>query len=335
MATIYEVAELAGVSLATVSRVMNGNVKVSDKSRSKVQSAMKELGYQPNIIAQSLASNRTNRVGVLVSELSGPFFSYMLAVVESALREEGEHAIITAGHSNVEKEKDAIEFLLGCRCDALILHIDAVSDEYLLKLRERKVPFSLINHHIDDIAECCFTMDNEQGGYLATKSVIDAGHTQIAYISGPEFKEDAQLRLQGHQRALAEAGIAFDDNFHYRGNYNEDGGKAGVDELSSQQFTALICANDEMATGAMYSARKHGLSLPNDLSIVGFDDQVFARYTYPTLSTVKNPIAELGSMAAKWVLKEVYEINTNEPISNVFEPTLIKRDSLQSIQGNQ
>ncbi|MEN8770746.1 MAG: LacI family DNA-binding transcriptional regulator [Glaciecola sp.] len=329
MATIYQVADLAGVSLATVSRVMNGNVKVSDKSRAKVQSAMKELGYQPNIIAQSLASNRTNRVGVLVSELSGPFFSYMLAVVESALREEGKHAIITAGHSDVAKEQEGIEFLFGCRCDALILHIDAVSDEYLLKLKERKVPFSLINHRIDDIADCCFTVDNEQGGYLAAKAVIDMGHTKIAYISGPEFKEDARMRLEGHKRALEEAGLTFNEALHYRGNYNEDGGKAGFDELSEQRFSALICANDEMATGAMYSARKHGLDLPHDLSIVGYDDQVFARYTYPTLTTIKNPIAEMGSMAAKWVLKEVYNINTSETIHNTFEPKLIIRNSIE------
>ncbi len=330
MATIYEVANLAGVSLATVSRVMNRNVKVSDKSRIKVESAMEQLGYKPNSIAQSLASNRTNRVGVLVSELSGPFFSHMLAIVESELREAGKHAIITAGHSDEEKEKDAIEFLLSCRCDALILHIDAVSDEYLLELRQRDIPFALINHQIEAIADCCFILDNEQGGYLATQSVIKLGHTKIAYISGPEFKEDAMMRLKGHKRALSEAGIAFDETLHYRGNYNEDGGKAGFDNLSDHRFTALVCANDEMATGAMYSARKHGLQLPGDLSIVGFDDQVFARYTYPTLTTVNNPIAAMGSMAATWVLKEVYNINTSAEIVNLFTPKIVFRDSVET-----
>ena len=155
------------------------------------------------------------------------------------------------------------------------------------------------------------------------------GHTKIAYISGPEFKEDARMRLDGHKRALAEAGLVFEDALHYRGNYNEDGGKAGFDKLSDQRFTALVCANDEMATGAMYSARKHGLDLPHDLSIVGYDDQVFARYTYPTLTTIKNPIAEMGSMAAKWVLKEVYNINKSEIIHNTFEPKLIIRNSIE------
>ena len=134
MATIYEVSKLAGVSLATVSRVTSNNALVSDKTRQKVLDAMAQLGYRPNSIAQSLASKRTNSVGILVSELHGPFFGQMMAGIETELRAAGKHVIITTGHSEEDKEKEGIEFLKSRNCDALIVHVEAVSDEYLKDL---------------------------------------------------------------------------------------------------------------------------------------------------------------------------------------------------------
>lgn len=330
MANIYQVAEKAGVSLATVSRVINGNGKVAERTALKVQKAMTELGYRPNSIAQSLASSTSNRVGVLVSVLDGPFFSNMLATVETTLRDAGKHAIITAGHSDEVKEKEAIEFLISCRCDALILCIDSVSDEYLIELSQRGVVFALVNHQIPDIADRCFIVDNEQGGYLATKSVIDAGHRQIGYISGPLSKEDARLRLQGHQKALKEAGIPFDGDYAYGGDYHESSGQAGFHHLQKQeqQCSAIVCANDDMATGVILAARQAGISMPQQLSVIGFDDLLFARYTYPTLTTIENPISEMGTMAANWILRTVYKQEDNTPIKNMFEAKIKLRDSL-------
>lgn len=330
MATIYEVAKSAGVSLATVSRVINGNSNVREKTKQKVQQAMQELGYQPSSIAQSLASNRSNRVGVVVAELDGPFYSNMLATVESVLRHAGKHAIITAGHSDENKEKDAIRFLQGCNCDALILCVDALTDNYLLDLAKQPTPVAVINHRIDELPDQCFTLDNELGGYQATKAVLEQGHKSIAYISGPAFKEDAKLRMQGHCRALEEAGLSIDQNLIVEGNYHEDGGAEGFATLraSGIPFTALVCGNDDMASGAMQAARKAGVKLPTELSVVGFDDLLFARYTYPTLTSVKNPIAEMGEMAAKWVLQKTYDIKAEQAIINFFEPALVARDSV-------
>jgi len=145
MATIYEVSELAGVSLATVSRVMTKNAKVSDKTRIKVEVAMEKLAYRPNSIAQSLASSRSNSIGILVSELNGPFFGEMMAGIESELRLANKHVIITTGHSDEAKEKEGIEFLIGRNCDALIIHVEAVSDEYLIELSKGKTPIFIIS----------------------------------------------------------------------------------------------------------------------------------------------------------------------------------------------
>ena len=335
MATIYEVSELAGVSLATVSRVMNNSARVSPKTREKVESAMKELGYRPNVIAQSLATSRSNSVGVLVPMFYGPFYGAMLSGIESELRDAGKHAIITAGHSDEKSEEEGIEFLLSRNCDALILYVDHVSDEYLVKLSAGSVPVVLLSRHVAEIAENCINIDNELGGYLATRSVLALGHTRLAYISGPLWKKDSNQRLAGHKRALEEHGLEFDAQMMVEGNYQEDGGNRGMEQLlqSGLQFSVVICANDETAAGVVGVAREQGLSIPDEISIIGFDNVFFTRYFRPKLSTVNFPIRAMGEMAARCVLKNVYSQEQFE-IQNMFEPTLVARSSVSRKTGN-
>ncbi|MCI2283054.1 LacI family transcriptional regulator [Colwellia sp. MSW7] len=329
MATIYEVSSLAGVSLATVSRVINNNARVSDKTRQKVEKAMSELGYRPNSIAQSLASNCTNSVGILVSELHGPFFGQMMAGIEAELRAAGKHVIITPGHSEEDKEKEGIDFLISRNCDALIIHVEGLTDEYLIELSKGKTPIYFMSRIIPDLKENCIYLDNELGGYLATKALIEHGHTNIAYIGGPQFKPDSQNRLTGHKRALAEHKIPFNDTLYVEGDFKETGGKKGLKHFLNAKtpFTALVCANDEMASGAMTYAREHDFSLPKDLSIIGFDNIIFSRHIYPKLTTINNPVDEMGKMAAKLVLKNVYH-HKDLIINHSFDPALIERDSI-------
>lgn len=332
MATIYEVSKLAGVSLATVSRVMNKNARVSDKTKKKVLDAMETLGYRPNSIAQSLASSRSNSVGILVSELHGPFFGQMMAGIEAELRSAGKHVIITTGHSEEDKEKDGIDFLISRNCDAIIVHVEALTDEYIVELSKGKTPIYLMSRLVDEISDNCIHLDNELGGYLATKAVIKNGHTDIAYIAGPQFKADASNRLLGHKRALAEHQIDFNEELFFIGDFKETGGSDGLKYFIKHKFnfSALVCANDEMASGAMKYAREHGYNLPNDLSVIGFDNVIFTNYLYPTLTTVNNPVDDMGHMAAKLVLKDVYQ-QKNLEIKRVFEPTIINRASIAKI----
>jgi len=332
MATIYEVSNLAGVSLATVSRVINNNTRVSDKTRKKVEDAMLELGYRPNSIAQSLASNRTNSVGILVSELHGPFFGQMMAGIESELRAAGKHVIITTGHSEEDREKEGIDFLISRNCDALIVHLEGLTDEYLIKLSQGSTPIYFMSRIIPELEKNCIYLDNELGGYLATKALIDKGHKQIAYISGPKFKPDSRDRLIGHKRALSEHNLTFDNELYFEGDFKETGGKTGLKQFLTNKlaFTALVCANDEMASGAMTYAREHDFALPEDLSIIGFDNIIFSRHIYPKLTTIDNPVYDMGHMAAKLVLKNVYQ-QKNLTINHSFEPELISRDSIAKI----
>jgi LacI family transcriptional regulator len=332
MATIYEVSNLAGVSLATVSRVINKNTRVSDKTRQKVLDAMSELGYRPNSIAQSLASNCTNSIGIMVSELNGSFFGQMMSAIEAELRAAGKHVIITTGHNEAEREKEGIEFLKSRNCDALIVHVEGLSDSDIIALTQDDTPIYFMSRLIEGVKGNCISLDNELGGYLATKIMINNGHRKIAYISGPQLKHDAQDRLLGHKRALKEHDIPFETELFFEGEFTETGGTNGLKSFLAHgtSFTALVCANDEMASGAMTYAREHGVSLPDQLSVIGFDNVSFSRHIYPKLTTIDNPIGEMGQMAAKLVLKNVYH-KKDLTIKHFFEPTVITRDSIAKI----
>ncbi len=334
MATIYEVAKAAGVSLATVSRVINDSDKVRPKTREKVLRAMEQLDYRPNVFAQSLASNRTNCIGVLVSELHGPIFGPMLSTIEKTLKAAGKFAIITAAHSDPEKEAEGIRFLTERKCDALILHIEALSSEYFVERSEILLPFVLLNRHIPSLESNCLSLDNELGGYLATRAIVELGHERIAYVSGPLGWGDARARMTGHRRALAEAGLEWDEKLLYEGDFTENAGSEGTAAIldSGQPVTAVICANDEMAVGAMDQLRSRGFRIPQDISVMGFDNVRWARFLYPKLSTVNYPLEDMSRMAANWVLSNVYG-NENLEIRHQFLPELILRGTTGRVPG--
>ena len=328
MATIYEVSKLAGVSLATVSRVMNNSGRVSPKTRKKVLLAMKSLNYQPNTIAQSLASRRSNCVGVLVSELHGPIFGALVSSIEEELRLAGKFTIFAVGHSDEVKEKEGINFLISRNCDALILHLEAIADDYLLEQKDSVIPFVIINRNVQGLEGNCISLNNEQGGYEATKLLLDLGHRDIAYISGPATWGDSSARLAGHKRALAEFNINFDEQLTIEGDYLVLGGNRAMKQLFERgiQFSAVICANDEMAVGALDVIRERGLSIPDDISVVGYDNVRWAPFLSPKLTTVNNPIRDMGRMAARWVLKNVYN-EDKLTIQTIFEPEIVPRES--------
>ncbi|HEX4971764.1 MAG TPA: LacI family DNA-binding transcriptional regulator [Steroidobacteraceae bacterium] len=329
-ANMYEVAKLADVSIATVSRVVNSDSRVKDKTREKVLLAMQRLGYQPNSIAQSLATRTSNSVGVLVSELHGAFYGAMLSAIEETLRAAGKFVLVATGHNREDQEREGIRFLVGRNCDALIVHVSGLSDKFLVEHNKSKTPIVVVNRKVRGIADRCFSLDNELGGFLAARSLLEAQHRRIAYISGPLHWTDAQQRLQGHKRALAEARVAFDERLLYEGDYHETGGSRALNHLlgTGIPFTAVVCANDESAAGAMSAAHDRGLKLPDELSIVGFDNAPISRYVYPKLSTVHYPISDMGHMAARWVLQNVYQHENLDVRQRVFKPNFVERDSV-------
>lgn len=329
MATIYEVSKLAGVSLATVSRVMNGTAKVSDHTKEKVNKAMDELGYVPNSVAISLASKRSNCVGILVPVFDGDFFGSMMHAIEGELRKQHKHVVITAGHGEIEQERTGIEFLRSRNCDALIVHSEELSDSYLIELSKGKTPLYIINRYIPEIADRCIFLDNEFGGYLAGKYVLEKGHKDIVTIAGPKTKKDAISRLCGLRKAISEAGYTLEPDRVYEGLYSQESAVGAIDYFveNNIKFTAVVCGNDQMAIGAMARLRVHGYVPGKDVSVIGFDNVSFACCTFPLLTTIDYPIKEMAIIAADLVLREVYEVALPD-IDRNFEASLVVRDSV-------
>lgn len=328
MPTIREVSKYAQVSVATVSRVVNGNKWVSDATRDKVLKAMKEMGYQPNSFAKALATNRSDTLGMVVNDLGGPFFGEMMRAAEDEVRKHGKHLIVTSGHNSLDSEQDAIDFLMQRRVDALLLHTESIPDADLVKLdNEHSVPIILINRFIPDLSENCISLDNETGGYLATLHLLELGHTDIVCISGPLYKADARDRLAGYRKALTQAGIPYDDQRVIESDYLEDGGKVSIETFIQRglNFSAVVAQNDHMAIGAMKALKSAGKRIPQDVSIVGYDDMVMARYTEPALTTVNIPVEQFGQQAADLALHKLGDKDGN--ITQQFQPELVVRAS--------
>ncbi|GBL05395.1 LacI family DNA-binding transcriptional regulator [Glaciecola sp. KUL10] len=328
MSTIYEVSKLAGVSLATVSRVINKNAAVSEKTKEKVKIAMEQLGYRPNTIAQSLASNRSNSIGVLVSQLDSPFFGEMMVGIEDEMRKAGKQVLFAAGHNLESMEKESIEFLQSRNCDGLIVHCEQASDEYMHSLTKGKTSVVIVNRKIPMIEDRCVTLDNFKGGYIAAQYAVAQGHTQLAYVSGPHDKKDSLERLQGVKAACKDLGIELEDSHIETGDYSEKSGSDAISAFIEKGYrpSILICANDEMASGAMKRARELEIDIPKELSIIGYDNTSFTKYLHPELTTVENPIGKMGKMAAKLILNLAYD--QKNVIHNRFEPEMVIRNSV-------
>ncbi|WP_332402807.1 LacI family DNA-binding transcriptional regulator [Vibrio metschnikovii] len=331
MVTIKHVSELAGVSQATVSRVVNGTTRVSHDKKLKVEKAIKELGYRPNTIAQALVSSRTGSVGIVVPELGGSFFSGILHSIEGHLRRFGYHAVVTAGSNTEQGQRESVEFLLGRRVDALILHTQQLSDDYLIVLEERGVPIVLINRVIPEMLTSCIDIDNEVGGKLATQYLLQMGHTYIACITGPLDKSDARGRLQGYRRALEEAGLEYRDALVVEAGFTEETGVSAMNKLLKRgvRFTAVFASNDHMAFGAFEVLKREGFSVPEDISLVGFDNVLFTRYLTPGLTTVNFPIEEMSTEAVQLTIQK---LNKNKcDVNFKLSPDLVVRNSVKDL----
>ncbi|MCM2972638.1 MULTISPECIES: LacI family DNA-binding transcriptional regulator [Larsenimonas] len=327
MANIRDVAKKAGVSVATVSRVMAGNVPVSEQTRKRVQKAMKALDYAPNAFARSLAFNRSFNVGLVISHLAAPFLGRLMTTVESTLRASNMSLIVASGQSDAEQEQSAIRFLLDKRCDGLIVHADGMSDAALTELAGR-VPLVVLNRHVEAIAAQCVVADNHLGEYLATRHLIELGHRRIACLTGALFKQDARHRLAGFRCAMAEAGLEVPAGRVIEGDFTEPSGAAGVRTLHEQGagFTGLVVGNDEMAISAMGQLRALGYALPTDVSVVGYDDELYARHMVPSLTTVHAPVEAMAECAVRLMTSLIDGESVLSPPER-FTPQLIERDS--------
>ncbi|MBI0103654.1 substrate-binding domain-containing protein [Gilliamella sp. W8145] len=334
MATIKDVAKLAKVSVATVSRVINNADNVSDKTRETVKKAMEKLNYYPDANARALSQQNSNTIGIVVADLSDPFSGAMISTVEKVAAKNGHFLLIGNGYHNKQQEYRAITNLIEHRCSSLVVHAKMLPDDQLIKLMQQIPGMVLINRILKGFEKRCIALDSRYGSYLAVKHLIQHGHTNIGYLCSKHSISDAIDRLQGYKDALIEHNIDINDNFIAFASPNEEGGEQAMMSLleRNRQITAIACYNDSMAAGAMSVLYDNDIKIPNDVSIIGFDDLLIARYLHPKLTTIRYPLHTMAEQAAELALRLAKGEPPPTNLINVFTPTLTKRYSVNNIR---
>ena len=342
MATIKDVAKLAEVSVATVSRVINKSPKASQAAITAVTQAMKTLGYRPNANARALVSQSTNTIGVLVGDVSNPFFGAMIKSIDNIARQHNKHLLIGNGYHNADSERDVIELLINSRCDTLIIHSKSLSNDELIAYAQEVPGMVLINRLIPEIADRCIALDNHRGSYLATELLIKHGHQHIGYICSNHDIEDTTQRKQGYLDALQAHQLTAPQSYIEYGTPDEDGGEVAMTNLlaKNQPITAIAAYNDYMAAGCLSVLEGNGLTVPNQMSLIGFDDGLIAKYLHPKLTTVRYPIQIMAEQATQLAFQLATAakqpiLDTTQPdssITHMFVPTLVKRLSVMTPQ---
>lgn len=323
--TLEVVARVAGVSPATVSRILNGSARVSDRKRTAVLDTIKRLNYRPNALARGLAQGRTNSIGVLTQDIASPFYGEALRGVEDALAGTGMIPLFASGHWNLQDEVERMEHLLSRRVDGVIVLTGKLSDAQILDYANT-VPIVVTGRQLTGPNVISLSVDNVLGARMATQHLIDWGHTRIAHVAGPADHIDAMNRLQGYKRALEEAGIPFDPDLVAHADFHEPGGVLAINQLlaSRRSFTAVFASNDQTAYGIQLALSRHGIRVPDDISVVGFDDLLVSSYMVPPLTTIRQPVNEMGVAAAKAL---VAMINGAHYDASLPAPELIVRAS--------
>jgi LacI family transcriptional regulator len=304
--TMYEIARLAGVSQSTVSRVLNGSAVVASDKRDAVLRVMEELNYRPNAAAQELVSGKTYTIGVLTRHLGSPYFGEILRGIAQGIQSSSYYPIIALGGEMANEDIKALELLLARRVDGLILQVSKqLSDEYLYELAG-ELPLVLIGRQIPHMEKQCVTINNIKGAYMATAYLIDKGHTMIAHIGGRFSLIDAIERRQGFQQAMADNGLEVIPELIVEGDFGEASGTWAVDTLLSRRkkypFTAIFIANDQMALGANLGLFNRQVNVPNEISLIGFDDLPPSQYMTPPLTSIRQPAHYMGVVGAQAIL---------------------------------
>ncbi len=336
MPTIKDVARVAGVSITTVSHVLNDTRFVSDELRTRVLAAMEELDYRPNVLARGLRRGETKTIGLVVPDNSNPFFAEIARTVEDVGFNAGYSVILCNSDDNLAKEAAYVEVLIAKQVDGVVFIASGSSQEHLAALSQQGVPYVVVDREIDGSLADVILVNNELGGYMATRHLIELGHQRIACITGPSQLTPSADRVHGYQRALREFGISEDEELVVPGDFRAQGGTVACEQLLQlgPPPSAIFACNDMMAIGVLRAARDAGLHVPGDLSVVGFDDIPLASVVSPALTTVAQPITELARHSVRFLLARMQSSHEDRPTQRVvLEPQLVVRDSCGPCRG--
>jgi len=330
MATIKDVARIAGVSVASVSRVLNNGPKVSKATIEKVSRVMQELNYSPNANARALVTQKSTTIGVVIPDLVDPFFASLAQGVEQVARDNNMQLLLSTGLVSAETEMQAINLLIERRCDVMVVHSKKLSDQALIELSNKVPGLVLIDRYIEEITQRCVWLDNLEGGKIAARHLLALEHKNFACISSKHQIDDPLLRLQGFQSELKSAGKDIEVDLIAYGEPTLQGGEIATQKLlaSGKDFSALFVYNDAMAIGAISTLEDNGYKVPSDISVLGFDDVLLSRYSRPKLTTLNYPVEEMAMQAANIGINLTAKRPENtEDTSCKHIPRLVKRES--------
>ncbi|MFD2333990.1 catabolite control protein A [Cohnella sp. GCM10020058] len=313
--TIYDVAREAGVSMATVSRVVNNNPNVKPQTRKKVYEAIERLGYRPNAVARGLASKKTTTVGVVIPDIANANFAEVARGIEDIANMYHYNIILCNADKRKEKEIRVINTLLEKQVDGLLFMGGVVTDEHIQAFNTSNVPIVLCATTDEKGTMPSVDIDHETAAYDAVRKLIGEGHTRIAMISGTlQDPANGYARYQGYKRALEESGVAFDESLVRVGNYRYESGIEAVQyflELEERP-SAVFAATDEMAIGAIHGIQDAGLSVPEDISVIGVDNIRLASMVRPLLTTVAQPMYDIGAVSMRLLTKLMKKENVEQ-----------------------
>ena len=333
MATIKDVAALAGISYTTVSHVVNKTRPVSEEVRIKVEAAIKSLDYVPSAVARSLKAKTTATIGLLVPNSLNPYFAELARGIEDYCERNGYCVILCNSDDNPDKQRSYLRVLLEKRIDGLIV-ASAGGDSGLAEgLTGVRTPMVIVDRDLEGVDADLVRIDHEYGAYLATRHLLDLGHRDIATIGGPASTSVAQMRLAGYCRALKEAGVEVPRERMLESDFTSTGGyNAAAILLEKNPPSAIFAGNDMIGIGVLRAAAERNIRVPAELSVIGFDDIQMSRYVYPALTTVGQSILQLGEMAAEVLLRRIAmpALATDQ---RIVTPSIVLRESTAPLAG--
>lgn len=327
--SIYDIAKKTGLSVVTVSRVLNNNPNVRQSNRIKVENAIKELDYRPNAAARTLSSGRTGMISIIVPNLADAFVIQVMSSVERALKSSDMFMVVASAADGTDFSQSVYASLaMEGRVDGIIILTPVCNEDYFFELKKRSIPAVLLDQHQVDLKVPTVSVDNFNGGYEATMSLIKAGARRIAHISGADIFESSAERMRGYLEALKDSGIEADDRLIIKGDFTVACGFQAVDGWVKQGRLpeAVFAADDNTAFGVLNAAQACGISVPQRLAVIGYDDHPFASMLRPKLSTVRQPAEEIGISGVQLLL----DIINKKPRRNakiVHKPSVILRET--------
>ena len=327
--TIKDVALLSGYSVATVSHVLNKNYPVSEESNKKIRRAMDQLGYQPNLIAGSMRNKNTKTIGLIIPDISNPFFADLAKCIEHELSKEEYHVIISCSYYDIEREKRSIDMFISRMVDGILISPTTIEGKHLIKLKKNRISCVIIDREIQNTNFDTVKIDGFKGMYDAVTKFIEAGHKEFAYIDRNTDHSHSLERKQGFKQAILDKCLSFDDDLIVRSGFTYKDSAEAMELLLSKKknFTVLVTFMDVFAIAAIKVMQSKGIRVPRDVSVISFGDSNLAEYISPSLSTIHYPMEKVSHISCEILINRIRAPNFRKKKMEILPVSLIERES--------